>query len=241
MTETIFTGFGNKPIELHHAYGIEGERDVVVAQVMNFLEEVDKFSINGNPDFHYIKTDSFVVENARRIVDMQSKRSFSGKEKRKVFVVAFSSATNEAQNALLKVVEEPSVGTHFFFVVPAVSIFIPTLRSRLSLIYRKTAARERDEKNQAEIFLSVDKPERLAMVKKFLAEADKERAEKEFLLEFLGNLEKEIWFRAEKGGLKGWREALECVNKSRKHAAVRSASIKMILEHLSLVLPRMSV
>ncbi len=241
MAETIFTGFGNKPIELHHAYGIEGERDVVVAQVMNFLEEVAKFSVSGNPDFHYIKTDSFAVENARRVVDMQSKRSFSGKENRKVFVVAFSSATNEAQNALLKAVEEPSAGTHFFFVVPTISIFIPTLRSRLSLIYRKTAVRGRDEKNQAEVFLSVDKPERLAMVKKFLADVDKEGTEKEFLLEFLGNLEKEVWFKAEKGDLKEWREALECINKSRKHAAVRSVSIKMILEHISLVLPRVSV
>ena len=49
----------------------------------------------------------------------------------RVFVVSFSNATMEAQNALLKTLEEPAVTTRFYIVVPHEEVLIATVRSRL--------------------------------------------------------------------------------------------------------------
>lgn len=238
MSESIFRGVGNKSVPLHHAYAVEGARDVAEAQILNFLEEVMKFSTAGNPDFHSIKIDVLGVEEARRITEMQSRRALSEDAPRKVFVIAFSSSTTEAQNALLKVVEEPSAQTNFFFIVPTLGILIPTLRSRLCVVRSEAPAEATSTK--ADNFLKLDKSGRLLFVKEFLAEAEKAGSDRESLIEFLGELESSVWQKAERGNLKDWRKALQAIGECRSHASIRTPSAKMILEHLSLVLPTSS-
>jgi hypothetical protein len=48
-----------------------------------------------------------------------------------VFVIATTSLTTEAQNALLKLLEEPPPDTSFVLVVPPALQLLPTLRSRI--------------------------------------------------------------------------------------------------------------
>jgi hypothetical protein len=49
-------------------------------------------------------------------------------------VTGFSRATFEAQNALLKAIEDPPRSTRLIFVVPAISQLLPTIRSRVYTI-----------------------------------------------------------------------------------------------------------
>jgi len=44
----------------------------------------------------------------------------------------FSRTSNETQNAVLKILEEPADGTHFFFVTPSPSQLLETVRSRMT-------------------------------------------------------------------------------------------------------------
>lgn len=48
-------------------------------------------------------------------------------------IIGFESATVEAQNALLKLLEEPPASTQFVICVPTRSILLPTVLSRLSV------------------------------------------------------------------------------------------------------------
>jgi len=49
-----------------------------------------------------------------------------------VFIVSLGSITTEAQNALLKLLEEPPKTALYYIVIPREDMLIPTLRSRLS-------------------------------------------------------------------------------------------------------------
>ncbi len=48
-------------------------------------------------------------------------------------VLAFTSATTEAQNALLKILEDPPATTQFVLCVPSAGILLPTILSRVAI------------------------------------------------------------------------------------------------------------
>lgn len=117
---------------LHHAYICEGEKDSIFPSICSFLENDLKFATKANPDFVYEEWDKFLISHARRLQEMQlNKTTNSG---RKIFIISFNFITREAQNALLKVLEEPTSGTHFFFITPSAHVFLDTVLSRIQLI-----------------------------------------------------------------------------------------------------------
>ena len=111
---------------LHHAYLIEGQYAEILLEVQKYLEE-SGVVILGNPDVWVEQFVVFLIGDAARIRSEHGKRSMSGK---KFFLLGIESATTDAQNALLKTLEEPQAGTHFFILTPRLSAFLPTLRSR---------------------------------------------------------------------------------------------------------------
>ena len=52
---------------LHHAYAIEGKREAVAAELIEFLETSVKVKTTGNPDFSKEEFDSLKIEDARAI------------------------------------------------------------------------------------------------------------------------------------------------------------------------------
>lgn len=82
-----------------------------------------------NADTKHIVTDSFGVDDARKLTLNASRRAWGGNEHH--FVIAAKSMTVEAQNALLKLFEEPPTATVFHLIVPRESMLLSTLRSRL--------------------------------------------------------------------------------------------------------------
>jgi DNA polymerase III delta prime subunit len=51
-----------------------------------------------------------------------------------VFIISCVSILHEAQNALLKLFEEPNAHTLFYFIIPRMDMLLPTLRSRLNVL-----------------------------------------------------------------------------------------------------------
>ena len=70
--------------------------------------------------------------------------------------------TVEAQNALLKILEEPPQTTRFIFVVPSISVLLPTVRSRL--FYEAVQDNQCVTPEVVDNFLHASVSERLAQI-----------------------------------------------------------------------------
>jgi DNA polymerase-3 subunit delta' len=74
--------------------------------------------------------DSFKLEHAKAVVA----EAYISESKTKYIVLAGNSFTSEAQNSLLKVLEEPPHNIEFIIISPTKSNLLPTVRSRLPII-----------------------------------------------------------------------------------------------------------
>ncbi|MBU0612010.1 hypothetical protein KKA39_01335 [Patescibacteria group bacterium] len=151
---------------LHHAYLIEGGRDTIIPQLLDFLKNLGINTFN-SPDFQYISVDSFKIEDARNLKSVSFEKGFfSGK---KIFLISANNFLLEAQNALLKIFEEPIENTHFFLIVPDINFLLKTFTSRFYVITnRGDSAIEKD----AEDFLSMRLQDRIDFLKDFLKERE---------------------------------------------------------------------
>ena len=140
---------------LHHAYLIEGEKEEIIPDILEFLKNIG-VETKSNPDFNQIVLDSFKIEDARNLKSQSMERGISGNKK--VFIIAVNNFLLDAQNTLLKMFEEPIENTHFFLIVPDTAIILPTILSRLYLIKSKKGS-ENNLKEAEELFKAKYLPE----------------------------------------------------------------------------------
>jgi len=218
----------------HHAYYTIGSPVGVVPILVSHIEKVWSVTSQGNPDFRIERYGAMGVGEARALKEMAERTAVTNGKK--VFVVSVDSMTREAQNALLKIVEEPSSGTHFFFVLGSEEILITTLRSRLErLLFDEVFLGNESEDEsglRARTFVHSSVPIRLKAVSSFIKEVGDEDAGKGKLYDFLDALEREL---ADDVGINA--EALQEVLHVKRYSRDRAPSFKLLLEHLSLVVP----
>ncbi|MGA9045689.1 DNA polymerase III subunit delta' [Sulfuricurvum sp.] len=73
--------------------------------------------------------DDFKIEDAKEVIA----EAYKSEEHTKTLILGAKSFTVPAQNALLKILEEPPRNIVFILMAPNKSTFLPTVRSRLSL------------------------------------------------------------------------------------------------------------
>jgi DNA polymerase III subunit delta' len=73
--------------------------------------------------------DDFKIEDAKEVIS----EAYKSEENTKTLILGAKSFTVPAQNALLKILEEPPNNIVFILLAPNKSTFLPTVRSRLSL------------------------------------------------------------------------------------------------------------
>ena len=235
---------------LHHAYCILGNTvDVINELEKFFLKELD-FSTTNNPDFWYGEFDVMNIDDSRAINILHQSRPTVGDKK--IFVVSANFITEQAQNAMLKLLEEPRGDTHFFLVLPSLHNIIPTFKSRLFVI--DTVGTSDSIINPKE-FLKMPIGERMKAVKNICESVSDKEESKIEVINFINSLELELKnkmnFKFNKG-LSSRSEAgrgessveftekikvFEELEKVRQYAGEQSPSLKMLLEHLSLLLP----
>ncbi len=208
---------------IHHAYVIEGQKDRVIPQLQQFAEATLGLTTLGNPDFVLLDLETFTIDDSRNLYDRQLRKALG---ERKVFIISLRFMAVEAQNALLKVLEEPTAGTHFFFIVPRADMFLPTIRSRVLTIATGEIDTESSVK-EAKAFLKASPAERLAQIKVMIE--DKETS-KGRAIDLLRAIEQILAENPEKN-----KEALAQVLQAEKYIQDRSSSIKLLLEHVALV------
>ena len=79
----------------------------------------------------FIKED-FLLEDAKAVVG----EAYVSETDTKYIVLAGKSFRSEAQNSLLKVLEEPPEHIEFIIIAPSKSVLLPTVRSRLPLVQK---------------------------------------------------------------------------------------------------------
>lgn len=214
---------------LHHANLVIGEKESVVPELETFLEKSFNFNTRGNPDYWKEEFDLFGIDESRRIIESHSRKGFdSGK---KIFVLSLNSISLEAQNALLKMFEEPVPATHFFVIVPTVEMIIPTLRSRFLII---NTIKENNESNKelATLFVKSSMAKRMNIVADLVEAKDKRKVEQLFQgLEMIYDPNKGI-------ALETTQFFFDEIFLCEKYVGDRASSVKLLLEHLALTLPR---
>src|SRR3989344_8243390 len=215
----------------HHAYAISGAPEEITLGLLKSLEETEDIRTRGNPDVRSLSYQVMGIEEARMLKEAAGRRALSGDNK--IFIVSARGITKEAQNALLKVFEEPPLGTHFFLIVPSLDILLPTLQSRVYLLSSLSRAHLPPTPALAPAFLGETTAKRLEIIRDLLAVAAKE-SEKQVLIDFLDALARGL----AEGKSDARAAALHELFLVKKYSRDRAPSFKLLLEHLALVLPQ---
>ncbi|MCI5108308.1 MAG: hypothetical protein MRY49_00485 [Candidatus Pacebacteria bacterium] len=172
------------------------------------LKELSSF-IEG--DVYKLEVSSLSVEDVRDIKSIESRKSLG----QQFIIISAKEVTLSAQQALLKVTEDTGKDTHIFFVVPNQDMIIPTLKSRaFCLDYKKDGVHDFSER-----FWKGTLKERFIL-------AEEIESDKEDINNFLDSLEKDCP-----------KEFLSDLYDVKKKIRTTGVSVKILLEHLSLVLP----
>ena len=164
------------------------------------------------------------VDDVRKIIS-DAYRMPDNDTKERVLVVATQFITEEAQQALLKIIEEPPQSTRFIFIIPVGYYFLQTLESRFE---RATVNEEGTQTGSFNEFKNAALADRLAAIESAVKTKDTVwQAEiKKGLHQYVKNLDATTM---DVGTLKD----LEYVSRL---LLTRGASNKFLLEHLALTL-----
>lgn len=217
----------------HHAFVIEAEAEEGIEVAQAWAKEELGMTLEQNPDISILRYGLFSVADARKVAETVASAPFAGEHK--VVIIAASRAYHEAQNALLKVFEEPPAGTYLFLVLPTLGGLLPTLHSRVQLLNSDVGRTTSHISEEVGEFLKAGKEKRSAIIKKLASGKDEEerREHREEAITLVNGIEEAL----RRNGLEKGAATLREIATFRGHLYDRSAPVKMILEHLSLVIP----
>ncbi len=227
----------------HHAYFLTGPTSLRPT-LISILEKEYKLTARGNPDFFDQSFDTFTIDDARELKRLHSMRPI-GQGGKKIFLVSMNGITVEAQNALLKLFEEPAEYAHFFIVIPSAHILLPTVKSRMQEFQvSKEVTKPGNKKDAgnlaginsevlktAQKLVTLSKAKRLEEVKKLADEISKDKKTKQDAIELLNALQAIIY---DERGVKEGKSALEAIEFARSYMHDRAPSVKMLLEYVML-------
>jgi DNA polymerase III delta prime subunit len=217
----------------HHAFVIEAGGEEGIKFAREWLARELGMKGENNPDISTFTYGLFSVGDARRVCESAVQAPIAGEYK--AIVIGANRAYHEAQNALLKLFEEPPKNTYLFLILPSLGGLLPTLRSRVQIQGRKIEGREYKVSEEAEKFLKATKEKRSAIIKKLATGSDEEerRENRDEVIAIVNGVEAALATDVAKNA-----ETLREVATLRGYLYDRSAPVRMILEHLSLVLPQ---
>lgn len=221
---------------LHHVYLIEGEKSSIFPELIEVIEKMG-IRTSGNPDFYNLSFDTLKIDDSRNLKMLNYEKRFS--DQRKIIIISINFLLHEAQNALLKIIEEPSPYTHFFFIVPDISHLLKTFLSRFYII--RQIDHQKNELEEAEKFVKMNKNERIEFIKKLVSADTSEEGEtisvspKSKSLKFLNALEKVM-------SDKILRKIDDCsyfeqILKVREFLSQPGSSAKNMMESIALIIP----
>jgi len=202
---------------LHHAY-------VASCGVDELCDALEERGVprKGCPDVYIYECQEFRIDNARELRGRASMNPLV--LSRRIFVVACAGIAQEAQNALLKTLEEPRGNAIFFFLLPSPERLLPTFRSRVQIL---AAAAQDSDSELAKRFLKGQPAERLTMLEPFTKKKEGEERDMQSLLAFLDALERAM--------ASGRPDGLKALYRAKRYIADKGALVKPLLEQVALL------
>ncbi|MFA6251669.1 MAG: hypothetical protein WC603_03525 [Candidatus Paceibacterota bacterium] len=234
MTKNIFEELF--PQNLYHSYVVEGEPETTGVELLKFLEVRGEIK-SQSPDVLFQVYESFTMNDNGEIKDWHNRRGISGGKK--VCIVATKFINREAEQTLLKIIEEPTENTHFFIVVPDASRLAGTILSRTHVVKTEQLT-GKDLQKSVTIFLTATPKERIDQVAQIVKEnkdEDNSGQLRFYATTFVNELENVFYqkFKKDKKNEKT-QFILSELQKARGYLSTPGASVKMILEHLALII-----
>lgn len=230
----------------HHAFYATGNEDECIAHALSYANHTLGLETEGNPDVIMLRHQLFSVEDARKAHEIAHRAPLRGEHK--LIIIAASRIFHEAQNALLKVFEEPPHGTYLILIISTEGVLIPTLRSRLLPLPLAENSSEESESSPAYAFLKGSGGEREKMVAKLLDRAKSDKPEEKQAarieaLTLVQGITKLIYQKREvqkarKADTKELDTLLAELDTFIPILHERSAPLKLILEHLLITAPQ---
>jgi DNA polymerase III delta prime subunit len=208
------------------AYLIEGDAGALDLLLAKLGKE--KFIERGDPDLYERRYHSFGIDDARELRDRAQRKALA--RAGRVFAIFAPGMTTDAQNALLKVLEEPPAGAVFFLIVPSPLTLLPTLRSRMQTF---VLAAKKDA-SAADEFLAAPPAKRIELLKD-IYEHEEEGRDMGKVIGFLQSLEER--FAKEKPSPQK-AEGLTAIYRARKFVGDKGSLLKALLEQMALLTPR---
>ncbi len=222
-----------------HALVLEAEIESGVAYALHFAQTELGISGSTNPDVLVLRHRLLSIEDAREVFVHATKTPQRGTEK--VLIITAQRLYHEAQNALLKLFEEPPPGTTLILIVPSVGGILPTLLSRVEVRSLSNETNDAVIESVGDVFLKSSREERTRIIKKLSSgkDDDERREHRDEALAILNGVER-IACRALKKDTpkRALVQFLEDMSVLRDTLHDRSAPVRMILEHVSLTLPK---
>lgn len=208
--------------EGHHAYLLVGPAEAIIADLRADLARAEVI---------YQKWPQWGINESRELRFGQARQVAA--EGLRAYILEFLNITHEAQQALLKVLEEPAERTKFYLVAPSAEIFLPTVLSRLRVVKLAPSARTAPEAlARAEKFWRALPEARLALAQTLLSLSEEPSVLRAEATAFIDALE-----FTRRGNVPAADEAsFRELRRARDYLRDRASSPRLILEHLALVL-----
>jgi hypothetical protein len=230
----------------HHAYFVIEETEQGIMNARAFVASELGMEVTANADVMTMRYGLLAVDDARALRALADLSPTTGSQK--VLIISASRLFHEAQNALLKLFEEPPEGTTLILVIPAEGMLLPTLRSRLLELPRQSG----DGKGshglppEARDFLAATKAEREKSIEKILTRTksdkdDEKQAGRLSAIQLVGGLMQAAHMQWETEKSEAKKKELQLflddLNAFVPILHERSAPLKLIFEHILITLP----
>ncbi len=210
---------------MHHAYLLVGNVEKVLKELKENLKRDLKIDIDkSDSDFLLYKKEVWTIEDSRNFKTESIYRPI--KNQRRIIIICTESIILEAEQALLKVFEEPVDNVSIFFIIQNDSNLLDTFVSRFARL--ETACEKDDFLPWAKDFINASFSKRQKIVTEILKKHEEGLVKKEEIENYITALGQLI--KKEKNKL--WEDKLEYIYKSLSWTRSRSPSLKIILESL---------
>ncbi len=224
------------PENLYHSYIVEGDPTTTPLLLRKFLEERGDITQNSVDVLCQIY-DSFSISDSPLIKEWHSECGIT--KGKKVCILGAKFINHDAERTLLKILEEPKPNTHFFIIVPNSLMLLDTIRSRVHIV-KVSNANEKSSVELTKEFLVSSVSDRIKIVSQIIEDNKKneDSANVRFqAIAFLNNLEAFVYEKFKNNRQdKNTIFLLEEIRKCREFLSIPGASVKMILEHIALMI-----
>ncbi|MDE2021691.1 MAG: hypothetical protein KGI71_02085 [Patescibacteria group bacterium] len=223
----------------HHTFFIEASAEEGIAAARAWAERELGAKAHRDPDITVLQYGFFSVEDARRVSEIAAGTALASEHR--VIIIAADSMYYEAQNALLKLFEEPPEGMHLFLILPTAGGLLPTLISRVAVLASNERPTKSSISEKAMEFLKAKGEKRSALIKKLANGKDDQnrRESRDEAIQIVNGIEAVAYEALQaRSDDRGIVALLSDIAVLRGYLHDRSAPVRMILEHLSLVTPK---